>query len=183
MLNLNYPSTKHNLQELAEIIHPQISEFAKRVGGKIHFVGYSMGGLLIRAYLKKFASINVGRIAMVGTPNHGSEVADFLKNWWLYKKLYGPSGQQLTTNQQDFAHILSDLSSYELGIIAGNKPIDFICSRIIGKPNDGKVSIESTKLESMQTHAIMPHSHTFFPVKRGMWREVSRFLRDGEFSV
>ncbi|MGO8249198.1 hypothetical protein ACC809_36845, partial [Rhizobium johnstonii] len=34
-----------------------------------------------------------------GTPKNGSQIADFLKNWTLYRKVYGPAGQQLVTDQ------------------------------------------------------------------------------------
>lgn len=180
IINLNYPSTKHSLQELVEIIHPQISELITQVDGKIHFVGYSMGGLLIRSYLKKHMPQKIGRVVMISTPNHGSEVADFIQNWWLYKKLYGPAGQQLITDQSEFASIFAN-DGFELGVIAGNKPVDPICSHIIGKPNDGKVSIESAKLDCMKEHIIMPYSHTFFPSKRKMWKRVTNFLQSGRF--
>ena len=180
VLNVNYPSTNFSIQELVDIIHPQITEFQERISGKLHFVGYSMGGLLIRAYLKKHQPVNLSRVVMVGTPNHGSEIADFLRNFWLYKKLYGPAGQQLVTDQSEFAHIFAD-DGFELGVIAGNKPLDFISSRIIGKPNDGKVSIESTKLDCMKEHTVMPYDHTFFPARRKMWRQVVSFLGGGKF--
>jgi esterase/lipase len=182
VLNLNYPSTKYSLQDLAEIIHPQIEKFSNQVSGKIHIVGYSMGGLLIRAYLKKHSLKNIGRILMIGTPNQGSEVADFVQNWWIYKKLYGYAGQQLVTNQQFLNDILSKLEELEVGIIAGNKPLDFISSRVISKPNDGKVSVESTKLAGMKEHITMPYNHTFIINKRKAWQQVLNFLRDGYFA-
>ncbi|WP_339046180.1 hypothetical protein [Candidatus Mesenet endosymbiont of Agriotes lineatus] len=34
---------------------------------------------------------------------------------------------------------------FELGIIAGNKPIDLISLRLINKPNDGKLTVQSLK--------------------------------------
>jgi poly(3-hydroxyalkanoate) synthetase len=54
VLNIGYPSTKHDLEKLSDIIHQQIDNFISSRPAKIHFVGYSMGGLLIRAYLKKY---------------------------------------------------------------------------------------------------------------------------------
>ena len=47
-----------------------------------------MGGLVIRAYLNKYKVPNLGKVVMVGTPNNGSEVADFLISNPLYKKLW-----------------------------------------------------------------------------------------------
>lgn len=181
VLNLDYPSTKYSIENLADIIAPQIQKFAEKTSGKLHFVGYSMGGLLIRAYLKNHQPNNLGKIVMLGTPNKGSEVADFLQNFWLYKKLYGPAGQQLITNQTVFEKIFNSLEGLEVGIIAGNKPIDPISSRIIGKPNDGKVSIESTSIKDVKDKVLVPCSHTFFPSNRKVWLQVLSFLQTGLF--
>ncbi|MEI6730726.1 MAG: alpha/beta fold hydrolase [Pseudomonadota bacterium] len=180
VLNLGYPSTKYSLEELADIIHKDIESFAVNVTGKLHFVGYSMGGLLIRAYLKKYRPSNLGRVVLIGTPNYGSEVADFVKNWALYKKLYGPAGQQLITDQSDFKHIFAD-TDFEVGIVAGNRPLDFISSRIIKAESDGKVSLKSATLEGAKDRVIIPCSHTFFPQNKKMWLQVVHFIGYGKF--
>ena len=181
VLNLGYPSTRHPIEKLATVIYPEIAAFAETISGKLHFVGYSMGGLLIRAYLAQHRPAALGRIAMIGTPNYGSEVADYLQNWWLYRTIYGPAGQQLVTDQSSLRDIFAPLDC-ECGVIAGNKPIDFVSSCIIGKPNDGKVSIESTRLNGIADHIILPCSHTFFPANKAMWRQVDYFLKQGRFN-
>ncbi|MBX9726439.1 MAG: alpha/beta hydrolase [Rickettsiales bacterium] len=180
VLNLDYPSTKYSIEALAGIIHPRITAFAESIPGKVHFVGYSMGGLVIRAYLHCYKPRNLGRVVMIGTPNQGSEVADFLQNRKLYHMLFGAAGQQLITNQSGFVHHFGE-TDYEVGVIAGNRPVDLISSRIIGKANDGKVSIESTKLIGMKDHVIVPSSHTFFPSNLQMWRQSLAFLKYGKF--
>lgn len=180
VLNLDYPSTKHSIEAIADVIHPRIAAFAESIQCNVHFVGYSMGGLVIRAYLHRFKPQNLGRVVMIGTPNQGSEVADFLQNRKLYRMLYGPAGQQLITDQSDFAHQFGAVD-YEVGVIAGNRPVDLISSRIIGKANDGKVSIESTRLMGMKDHVIVRSSHTFFPSNRQMMQQVSAFLKHGKF--
>jgi hypothetical protein len=119
---------------------------------------------------------------MIGVPNIGSEVADFLKNFIFYKKLYGPAGQQLITSQGAFSEALG-IIDFDIGCIAGNKSIDPISSRIIGKPNDGRVSIESALVEGAADHVIISSSHTFLPSNRKMWAEVLVFLQKGRFSI
>lgn len=179
VLNLGYPSTKHTLEGLADHIQPQIEQFAKKVKA-IHFVGYSMGGLVIRVYINRHRPANLGRVVMVGTPNGGSECADTLQHVGLYKKFYGPAGQQLITDQQEFAHIFGKVD-YDAGVIAGNFPLDFIASYIIGKPNDGKVSVESTHLPGQKAHKVIHADHTFFPTNRTMWKYALQFLKEGTF--
>lgn len=181
VLNLGYKSTKYPIEELIEIIHPAIADFNQKNNfEKLHFVGYSMGALLIRAYLKNYLPKNLGRVVMIGPPNQGSEVADRIQNFFFYKWLYGPAGQQLITNQESFKKMFAEINC-ELGIIAGNKSLDPISSKIIGIANDGKVSIESTKLAEMKEHIIVPVNHTFFPENRKVKELTSCFLKNGKF--
>ncbi len=178
VINLDYPSTKHTLEQLVEIIHQHLAD--KLIADKpVHFVGYSMGGLLVRALVEQYRPAQLGRVVQLAPPNHGSEVADFLRDNWLYKKIYGPAGQQLTTDS-DLSHLLGAVD-YPLGIIAGNATIDPISSMIITGPDDGKVSVESTKLEGMTDHLVVSASHTFFPRNKMVLRQTTHFLQTGGF--
>lgn len=179
-LNLDYPSTRYRLQELVEYLHTQISAHTGVARTKIHFVGYSMGGLLIRAYLTKYRPDHLGRVVLIGPPNRGSEVADFVKDWWLYRRLYGPAGQQLITDQTAFLPMLGK-ADYDVGIIAGNRSLDFISSLIIGKPNDGKVAVENTRLDEAHHHIVLPVTHTFMVQNKAVREHTIRFLRHGNF--
>lgn len=181
VLNVSYPSTRLPIEEIVECIHPQIDTFARQVQGRMYFIGYSMGGLVIRAYLCKYMPDNMGRVVMIGTPNHGSEVADVLQRRWLYRTCYGPAGQQLITALPEAERLFGDVA-YELGVIAGNRSLDPISSFIIGQPNDGKVSIRSTCLEGMKDHIVIPATHTFFPSNHTAWRLALNFMQNGEFT-
>ncbi len=180
-LNIGYKSTKYSIEQIIDAIHLHVRPFLEEHSGKVHFVGYSMGGLVARAYIHKYRPQHLGRVVMLGTPNQGSEVADKVASWKFYKWSYGPAGQQLITDQTSFKHIFGAVD-YETGILAGNRTIDPIASWIIGKPNDGKVSIDSTKLDGMSDHAVLSVSHTFFPHDRKAWHAVLKFLKDGKFN-
>ena len=180
-LNLDYASRKKPLATLAADIHPDITEFANIIGGPIHFVAHSMGGLLTRVYVARFRPAALGRVVMLGTPNGGSEVADLLKHLALYRAFYGPAGQQLTTVQD------ADLASlpppdYAVGIIAGISAIDPIASRfILPRPNDGRVSVQSAQLAGMTDHTTVRASHTRLVRNRVAIAQTIAFLREGCF--
>ena len=180
VINLDYPSTDYPLEDLIEIIHQDIQKHIVE-DKPIHFVGYSMGGLLLRGLLEKYPPQNLGRVVQLAPPNKGSEVADFLKSNWLYKKLYGPAGQQLTTDQTEILHLLGHVH-YELGVVSGSRSLDPICSLLIKGQSDGKVSIESTKIEGMKDHIIVKGTHTFFPRNKEVQRQAAHFLKYGEFN-
>ena len=181
VINIDYPSTDHKFDKLTEIIEKELSNKLTK-NKTTHFVSYSLGAVLTRILINKYKPKNLGKVVQLAPPNAGSEVADFLKNNWLYKKIYGPSGEQLVTNQKKIKDMFGKID-YELGIIAGNSTIDPISSfMIIPGPDDGKVSIESTKLEGMKDHIIVSASHTFFPSNKQVKKQTLYFLQNGKFN-
>lgn len=180
VINLDYPSTRYKLEELVENINDDLSK--KLVEDKtVNFVGYSMGGILVRAIIKEHKPEKLGRVVQLAPPNHGSEVADFMKDNYLYKKIFGPAGAQLTTNNKDTEKLLGKVD-YELGVIAGNSSIDPFSSYIIDGDDDGKVSVESTKINEMTDHIVVSASHTFFPSNADVQKQVIYFLKNGKFN-
>lgn len=179
VINLSYPSTTYKIEDLAEIINKEIFQRATEKK-TIHFIGYSMGGLIVRALINKYNYKNLGKVVQLAPPNRGSEVADLVKNFWPYKKIFGPAGQQLITDQSAVKHIFGEVN-YELGVIAGNVTIDPISSAIIPGEDDGKVSVESTKLEGMKDHIVVSASHTFFPSNKEVQNQTLYFLKNGNF--
>lgn len=180
VLNIDYPSTKFSLEELIKITSSTLDEKILDKNRTVNFVGYSMGGLIARGIIAQHRPDHLGRVVLIATPNQGSEVADFLKNNFIYKKLYGPAGQQLTTDSNHSK--LFGPVDYELGIIAGNASLDPISSFLISGKDDGKVSVESTKLEGMQDHVTVCATHTFFPSNKIAQQQVLAFLKHGRFN-
>ena len=120
-LNLNYEARKKPLLALASDIHRPIANFTADHVGPLNFVAHSMGGLLARVYIANYRPARLARVVMLGTPNQGSELADLLKELWVYRTFYGPAGQQLSTAQDATLSALPPLD-YEVGVISGNGP-------------------------------------------------------------
>jgi triacylglycerol esterase/lipase EstA (alpha/beta hydrolase family) len=179
VLNLDYPSSRHSIENIAELIHAPIKEFANQINA-LHFVGYSMGGLVIRAYLTKYRPTILNRVIMLGTPNQGSEISDFLKDNWIYKKLYGPAGQQLITDQTEFKDIFGQVD-YELGVIAGESTFYWLGSKIINKLSDGRVAISNTHLDGLKELIVIKSGHTLLPNNKQAWEHTLSFLKHGKF--
>ncbi|MBI1275553.1 alpha/beta fold hydrolase [bacterium] len=180
VLNLNYPSTRHSLEELVEHISRYVDRHTPDKSRPVHFIGYSMGGLLVRGILNRHRPVRLGRVLLLATPNGGSEIADYLLNNPLYRHFYGPAGQQLTTRQDSLNALLGTVD-YELGVIAGDATIDPICSLLIPGPNDGKVSVESTRVDGMKDHITVHASHTFFTSSTDVLEQTLYFLKHGTF--
>jgi pimeloyl-ACP methyl ester carboxylesterase len=181
-LNVGYASRSKTLEALAEDIHPAIDNFAERLEGDLHFVGHSMGGLLTRVYIARHRPQRLGRVAMLGTPNGGSEIADRLRNVGTYRAWFGPAGQQLVTRRDVALAAMFPPVDYPVGIIAGNRSIDPIASALLPKPHDGRVSVENTRLDGMADHIVIGTPHPFLPGNALAIAQTIAFLRDGKFN-
>lgn len=180
VVNVDYPSTKHDIQALAEwSIGNAINEVD--MYPKIHFVTHSMGGILVRQYLHQHQVSNLGRVVMLGPPNSGSEVVDILHNLPGFKTVNGPAGLQLSAKEDGLPNQLGP-ANFELGIIAGSRSVNLVLSTMLPMPNDGKVSVQSSKLEGMKDHTTMPVTHTFMMRNSAVIQQVLHFLMYGAFS-
>lgn len=178
--NLDYPTTKLPLKELAEFVyHKMEKEFKSNT--KVNLVGYSTGAVVCRILATKHRPKNLGKVVQLAPPNHGSEYASFLKNFRLYKAFFGPAGQELTLNNKSTEKLLGKID-YELGVVAGNLSLDPMSLLIFNSPNDGKVSVASTKVNGMKDHITLNASHTFFPRNNKVIGRVLEFLKHGKFS-
>jgi len=187
VLAIDYPSTKLSMADcVAQVILPQVQAAIERSNTPqpVHFVGYSIGGLLIRQLLAAYRPPTLGRVVMLGTPHQGSEVADFLVKYpiarELYHKFFGIAGAELTTTvvKQNFQQPID----YPLGIIAGNRFWDPLSGYwLLPRPNDGKVSVASTKLPEMADHIVLPTSHTGMVYNQKALHQMVYFLEEGCF--
>ena len=177
--NLDYPSTREPLDRL-------VAELARAVERdsascpKTHFVGYSLGALLVRAFLQQTHPRNLGRVVMIGPPNHGSEIVDFIGGTWLFNAVFGSVGAGLGTSSESLPARLGP-PNFEFGVIAGNQPINPLGWWLIPGENDGEVSLESTRLEGMSDFVVVRENHTFMMDAPEVAKETVAFLRTGHF--
>ncbi|RKZ83821.1 MAG: alpha/beta hydrolase [Gammaproteobacteria bacterium] len=179
-VNVSYPSTKQHIEALApDAITKALAQCPE--DSTINFVTHSMGGILVRQYLKKNIIKNLGRVVMLGPPNKGSHVVDNLSKIPGFKLINGPAGMQLGTTEVSIPNTLGS-ANFELGIIAGNRSVNPILSLMLPVPNDGKVSVEHTKLEGMNDHIELPVTHSFMMNNKSVIAQIIYFLVHGSFN-
>ncbi|RXJ71729.1 alpha/beta hydrolase [Veronia nyctiphanis] len=178
-INYNYPSTQFPVEKLAATsIKKALSQCDE--GKDIHFVTHSMGGILVRQYLKHNEIDNLKNVVMLGPPNKGSEVVDALKSVPGFSMINGPAGSQLGTDSTSVPNSLGKVN-FHLGVIAGTSTMNPLLSTYLPNPDDGKVSVESTKVEGMADHISLPVTHTFMMRNDGVISQVTHFLHYGYF--
>lgn len=183
VLNVDYPSRSTAIAALSEaVVGDALAEARRRGCAHVHFVAHSLGGILVRSYFAKHVEPRLGRVVMLGPPNQGSEVVDCLGSWWLFHRINGPAGAELGTGPDSVPQSLGPVR-FELGVIAGDRTINWINSLMIAGPDDGKVSLARTRVDGMKEHLVVHVSHPFLMSDPSTIAAALRFVRSGTFSA
>ncbi|MBC2595136.1 alpha/beta hydrolase [Ruficoccus amylovorans] len=178
---IHYPSTRHPIRELvSEHVGPALAKVNTAPARPLHFVTFSMGGIILRELLRAAPPENFSRAVQVAPPNNGSEVAQFLLNWKFYRWMFGPAGGQLGQGDESYPKQLGPLPP-GVGVIAGTRSFDPWFSWMFKGPHDGKVAIASAQQDGMADFVTVPADHYLILGHRDTIRHTLNFLREGKF--
>ena len=188
VVNLTYPSRTVPLEALVRDWLPRtLREKGVILGissGSLHFVTHSMGGIVVRGWLKEHGvPANLGRVVMLAPPNQGAPLVDRIGRWRTFGLCTGVNGRRLGTGPDSYPRQLGPWpGGGELGIIAGNRSLLPWFRQWSGSPGDGKVPVTHTHLEGCAAHLVLPCSHTWIQYQGSVIRQVKSFLQNGSFS-
>lgn len=181
VINLDYPSREQGIRRLSDsCVAPMVEGRLKASTGPIHFVTHSMGGILVRQYLKDHPSPRIGRVVMLSPPNRGSEVPDLVGRFPFLARLMGPALPELSAKPGSYVNTLGK-PAFELGIITGRKSVNWINSLVIPGADDGKVSVERARLDGMRDFLVVDRTHPLIMQADEVMEAADRFLKTGAF--
>ncbi len=180
-INFGYNSKDYTINQLSEdFLKPILEKISLK--DTINFVTHSMGAIILRNYLKNNKLPNIGKIVMIAPPNHGSEVANFFKNIIFYKLRYHKCAKILTS--EGIKNLkLPTCKNYFCGIIAGTGTMLPFFSIFIKGKDDGKISVENTKLTGMKDFITVPYPHDSIMKKNRTIKLTENFIRYGKFRI
>ncbi len=179
--NVDYPSQAASVEELAPMaVNEGLEKCREANAVRIHFVTHSIGGILLRYAHNESPIPELGRVVMLAPPNQGSEIVDVTRNWPTFKLFSGDAGAQLGTDENSIPSKLGPVD-FDLGVVAGTGTINPFFSAILPLPNDGKVSVESTKVAGMNDFLIVGNSHHYIVSSDIVIENTKAFLQAGKF--
>jgi len=171
----SYPTMRRTLSENADAL----ARYCSRIGApRIHFIGHSMGGLIVLRMLETPREFATGRVVLAGTPYGGSYAARRLMRLpgggvllgcclpeWLGRAERAPPPHR------------------DIGVIAGRVGIGL--GRLVAPgmtwPNDGVVAVAETAFSGMRDHIVLAVNHTGMLLSRTVAEQAVAFLKNGAF--
>ena len=155
----------------------RLARFARDVG-PAHFIGHSLGGLVVLAALQGHAEVQAGHVVLLGTPVRGNFAGRRLGQlgWgrWFLGSTHAlwSEGRAARWERPE-----------PLGVLAGTLPLGL--GRLFGAlpgPNDGVVRLEETEVEGMRDRIVLPVGHSAMILSARVARQVVAFLRNARFA-
>lgn len=168
----------HSLGEHPERSAERLREFIAGLGSeRLHLVGHSLGGLVIRLLLAGGPALQPGRVVTLGTPHSGSYVAAHMPSA-LRGPLLGKSAEVLAGEG-----LPPWPGGWALGSLAGSLSVGlgwFV--RGLPRPNDGTVAVAETRLAGMADHRVVRASHMGLLLSARAAAQTAYFLHHGRFA-
>ncbi|MGG0643491.1 alpha/beta fold hydrolase [Sporosarcina gallistercoris] len=179
--SLTLPLTRHEFDYSVHSVSNRLKELEKNSSGKIHLVGHSTGGLLIRKVLSDSAlSMRIDRCVQIATPNQGSRLAELVGGIKAYSNLFRTVRSLHASYIQQLN--LTNVGEVEIGAIAGTKN-NLWLGHLIDGQNDGRVEVSSVPYEELTDFAMLPYGHKEIHHQRETAVMTAQFLRTGRFIV
>jgi alpha-beta hydrolase superfamily lysophospholipase len=163
--SFGYLSTTGTVADLGAALGRRVQAMAGEAPC-VHFVGHSLGNIIVRWLLAHERPARAGRVVMLAPPNQGAAVADRWARWvgWAM-----PTIHELRTHPETPARTLPLPADVDVGIIAGLR--------------DAKVRVHETHLDGARDHTVVPSHHTFIMNRADVHRLICTFLSQGRFAA
>jgi pimeloyl-ACP methyl ester carboxylesterase len=158
----------------------RLARFARETIGSraAHFIGHSLGGLLVLETLNRHADIPVASALLLGSPARGSLAGRRFSAGRFGRWMMGDAASSWEAREAHWAR------AAPLGVVAGT--VAFGLARIVGGQlpglNDGVVCVDETAVVGMADAVQVPVAHSLLATSGTVGRLAQRFLRTGSFA-
>ena len=144
--------------------------------GPAHFVGHSLGGIVILETLLRHRALEASSVVLIGSPAGGCQAGRRLAGAGVGRWMMGACAELWQPR------VVAWTRAEPLGVIAGTRALGL--GRVLGRlpgQNDGVVCMSETYVEGMRDQALVRVGHSGLIVSRPVAELVAAFLRRGSF--
>jgi len=173
----SYPSVRLDLHANAR----RLQRTLERVPGEtVHFVAFSLGGLVLKALFHDYPSQRPGRVVLLGSPQQGSVVGAQILRTAFGRLVGGRSLSDLVAGAPQGWR----WPDRDIGVIAGSRALGLggLVTRLPARPSDGSVLVEETVVPGARDRLVVPVAHSGLLLSAQVSEQVIRFLRAGRFA-
>lgn len=176
----SYPSVRGTLLENRKRLAAYIEQLEAT---EIHFVGHSLGGVLILSTLAELKLPRVGRIVTLGSPYCGSFVARRLSRWALGRAIVGRTLLDWLSSSGAAHPTWAGLN--ELGTVIGTFGIGpgLLIAPDLPRPHDGVVSEVEADIPGAADKTHVHVNHFSMLLSRRVFEQSLHFLQTGRFQT
>jgi pimeloyl-ACP methyl ester carboxylesterase len=150
--------------------------WVRHLNGKAHFVGHSLGGVLILEALRRHPELPAASALLVGAPVRGCYAGRRFGRARFGRWMMGACGPLWEERAAAWR------GTVPLGVIAGTVPLGL--GRAFGRlpgQNDGVVCVSETAVDGMSAQALLPLGHSSLIVSSRVAALAARFFTQGRF--
>jgi pimeloyl-ACP methyl ester carboxylesterase len=163
---------------MADVTESLAAFVRKLAPSTLHFVGHSLGGLVLYRFFERYPQQPPGRVVFLGTPSVASRAVTNIARLRLATPIVGKcvAEELLVHHERRWA------IPRELGIIAGTRRVglgQFVAR--FDEECDGTIAVSETRLSGATDHITLPVSHMGMLLSTRVARETGAFLQTGRF--
>lgn len=170
-----YSTVTLGMDEISARLHEFVASLD---ASSVHFVGHSLGGLVIYGFFERCPRPPPGRVVFLASPCVASRAAERAgQSPWISALMGRAVAEELLTPRPRRWRF-----ERPLGIIAGSHSVGF-GQFLAGfnEQSDGTVAVSETRLPGASAHLVVPVSHVGMLVSARVARETAHFLNKGRF--
>lgn len=177
---LDLPTRYKTVKECSSILKKELEKLISSAEyQRIHFVGHSMGGLIIMDILQNIDISKIGRCVFIAVPFKGTPLADLVYKYfppvlWIIRSLRDLRTNSIPIPSED------GISYPDIGVIAGNK-CNLLLGKLLKQESDGRVEVEATEIRIMKDFTVQPYGHKEIHHRQDIAELVDNFLTNGKF--
>jgi pimeloyl-ACP methyl ester carboxylesterase len=183
VVTLRYEARKVDaVADAVDVLRRAVARHCSDPKRRIHFLGHSLGAIIIRQFLDESPPPRLGRVVLMACPNRGTTLADLLQKVPSLKHIFGGAAAQLGTRGDCVPFTLGS-PRYAPGVIMGGRSMFPFLSPFVPGRDDGVVAVDSGRIDGMADFLVLPTTHTYLPRCENALFQAHCFFQTGHFLI